>query len=55
MARALVSFGADTQSSVVAEGIEFQHDLETLQHLGVRLGQGYHLGRPGSLRSFAGR
>ncbi len=31
---------------VVAEGIETQQELEELIHLGVPLGQGYHLGRP---------
>jgi EAL domain-containing protein (putative c-di-GMP-specific phosphodiesterase class I)/DNA-binding NarL/FixJ family response regulator len=49
MARALVAFGADTGSAVVAEGIERQHDQDELQRIGVRLGQGYHLGRPAPL------
>ncbi len=31
---------------VVAEGIEYQEDLEFLKKLGVRYGQGYLLGRP---------
>jgi len=31
---------------VVAEGIETEEDYQTVQSLGVRLHQGYHLGRP---------
>jgi EAL domain-containing protein (putative c-di-GMP-specific phosphodiesterase class I) len=31
---------------VVAEGIETEDDYQTVQFLGVRLHQGYHLGRP---------
>ncbi|HVL97479.1 MAG TPA: EAL domain-containing protein [Solirubrobacteraceae bacterium] len=53
MARALVAFGGETHSVVVAEGIERRHDLETLQALGIRLGQGYHLGRPTALAAAA--
>jgi EAL domain-containing protein (putative c-di-GMP-specific phosphodiesterase class I) len=51
MARALVSFAAETGSAVVAEGIENGRDLAALRELGVHLGQGYFLGRPESLRS----
>jgi EAL domain-containing protein (putative c-di-GMP-specific phosphodiesterase class I)/DNA-binding NarL/FixJ family response regulator len=54
MARALVAFGADTGSAVVAEGIERQHDQDELQRIGVRLGQGYHLGRPAALTATSG-
>jgi EAL domain-containing protein (putative c-di-GMP-specific phosphodiesterase class I) len=30
----------------VAEGIETEDDYRTVQELGVKLHQGYHLGRP---------
>jgi diguanylate cyclase (GGDEF)-like protein/PAS domain S-box-containing protein len=32
--------------TVVAEGVEHEHQLETLRELGCDLAQGYHLGRP---------
>ena len=35
---------------VVAEWIESDEDLLALQQLGVRWGQGYHLGQPRPLR-----
>ncbi|MFP3907109.1 MAG: EAL domain-containing protein, partial [Acidimicrobiales bacterium] len=31
---------------VVAEGIETADELDALRHMGIHLGQGYHLGRP---------
>jgi EAL domain-containing protein (putative c-di-GMP-specific phosphodiesterase class I) len=34
---------------VIAEGIETEQEHAALQLLGVRLGQGYFLGRPGPL------
>jgi EAL domain-containing protein (putative c-di-GMP-specific phosphodiesterase class I) len=34
---------------VVAEGIEFPEQLAQLEQLGVRIGQGFLLGRPGSM------
>ena len=46
LAAALVSFARDTGPVVVAEGIETEAELEALRHLGVPLGQGFHLGRP---------
>ncbi len=49
LAASLVRFGDDTGAVIVAEGIETAPELETLQHLGVSWGQGYHLGRPGPL------
>ena len=51
LAASLVSFAGDTGALIVAEGIETPAELETLQHLGVHWGQGYHLGRPGSIAS----
>jgi diguanylate cyclase len=32
--------------SILAEGIETAAQLEELRRLGVRYGQGFHLGRP---------
>jgi EAL domain-containing protein (putative c-di-GMP-specific phosphodiesterase class I)/FixJ family two-component response regulator len=49
MAAALVSFGNEMGTVLVAEGIETQAELDTLRALGVRHGQGYFLGRPGEL------
>ena len=36
-------------NGIVAEGIETTEDMEMLQRLGVRYGQGYYLGRPSPL------
>ena len=47
LARALISFAAEVGVSVVAEGIETRAELESLRELGVELGQGYYLARPG--------
>lgn len=46
LALALVSFGAEIGSVLIAEGVETAGELETLRRLGIGLGQGYHLGRP---------
>lgn len=46
LARALVSFAAETGSVVIAEGIEEPDDLAALRELGVQYGQGYLLSRP---------
>jgi diguanylate cyclase (GGDEF)-like protein len=46
LAAALVSFAAETDAVVVAEGLERPEDLVVLRDLGVELGQGYLLGRP---------
>jgi EAL domain-containing protein (putative c-di-GMP-specific phosphodiesterase class I) len=51
LATALIAFGRDTGSDIVAEGVETEAELLTLQGLGVTAGQGYHLGRPGPLAS----
>lgn len=34
---------------IPAEGIETERELQALRALGVRYGQGWHLGRPGPL------
>jgi PAS domain S-box-containing protein len=45
----MVHFAAETGCLLVAEGIETEAELEALRQLGVGLGQGYLLGRPGPL------
>ncbi|HEX5938501.1 MAG TPA: EAL domain-containing protein [Actinomycetota bacterium] len=49
LAAALISFAEDTDMTILAEGIETVGELEALRHLGVRYGQGFHLGRPAPL------
>lgn len=49
MAAAFVSFAGEVDTTVLAEGIERPLQLETLLDLGVTLGQGYRIGRPGPL------
>lgn len=46
LASSLIAFARETGSSVVAEGVETQQELETLRALGVHKVQGYLLGRP---------
>ena len=46
LASALVSFSRDTSSVVIAEGIETEGELATLQSLGIFGGQGFLLGMP---------
>jgi EAL domain-containing protein (putative c-di-GMP-specific phosphodiesterase class I) len=47
VARAIVTLGQTLDLDLVAEGIETAGELLSLEDLGVHLGQGYHLGRPG--------
>lgn len=49
LAAALVSFADELGMSVIAEGVERQEEQDTLIELGVRLGQGYFMGRPAPL------
>jgi EAL domain-containing protein (putative c-di-GMP-specific phosphodiesterase class I) len=46
LVRALVALAAQTDSGLIAEGIETQEELDALKDAGVRFGQGYLLGRP---------
>lgn len=46
LAGALVSFAADVEAQVVAEGVENGPEQEALQRLGVRWVQGFHVARP---------
>ncbi|HEY7463165.1 MAG TPA: EAL domain-containing protein [Candidatus Limnocylindria bacterium] len=45
----VVALAGRTGAMVVAEGVEFPQQLEQLDRLGVSVGQGFLLGRPGSL------
>jgi len=49
LAAALLTFASGTSASIVAEGIETESELATLEALGVPYGQGYYLGRPDRL------
>ena len=49
LAQALVSFARDMGIGVIAEGIETEDELEALEEIGVRFGQGFHLGMPAPL------
>jgi EAL domain-containing protein (putative c-di-GMP-specific phosphodiesterase class I) len=44
--KAIVEMGAGVGATVIAEGIESDAEAQALIGLGVRFGQGYHLGRP---------
>lgn len=46
LATAVVQFSSQTSSLVLAEGIETEAELSTMTKLGVRLGQGFLLGKP---------
>jgi EAL domain-containing protein (putative c-di-GMP-specific phosphodiesterase class I) len=46
LAASLVAFARDTGAQIVAEGIETADELHVIGRLGVRYGQGYHLGHP---------
>ena len=46
LASALIEFGRESGASVLAEHIESELQLAELRRLGVKYGQGYHLGRP---------
>jgi EAL domain-containing protein (putative c-di-GMP-specific phosphodiesterase class I) len=45
----VISMAARLGLPTVVEGIETQAQLDRLRELGARVGQGYHLGRPGPL------
>jgi EAL domain-containing protein (putative c-di-GMP-specific phosphodiesterase class I)/CheY-like chemotaxis protein len=49
IAGALTHFALETQATITAEGIETDAQLDTMRALGVTVGQGYLLGRPGPL------
>ena len=49
----VVALAGRTGAMLVAEGIEHPEQLEQLDRLGITVGQGYLLGRPGSLPAVA--
>jgi EAL domain-containing protein (putative c-di-GMP-specific phosphodiesterase class I)/CheY-like chemotaxis protein len=49
LAAAIISFASEMGAAIIAEGIETRSEMDVLRSLGVTLGQGYYLGRPGSL------
>jgi EAL domain-containing protein (putative c-di-GMP-specific phosphodiesterase class I)/AmiR/NasT family two-component response regulator len=49
LASALISFADEMGMTIVAEGIESDAELRTLQELGVRYGQGFYLAEPAPL------
>ena len=51
----IVHFADAIGAEVIAEGIERQDEVNTLVDLGVRYGQGYLLGRPGSMTALQAR
>jgi EAL domain-containing protein (putative c-di-GMP-specific phosphodiesterase class I)/FixJ family two-component response regulator len=46
LAAGLISFSEKIGATIIAEGVETRAALTALRGLGVRYGQGYHLGRP---------
>jgi EAL domain-containing protein (putative c-di-GMP-specific phosphodiesterase class I) len=55
LAAALVAFATQIDATVVAEGLETEAELEAVRALGIELGQGYLLGRPGTAGDLAPR
>ncbi len=49
LAAGLISFARESGATVIAEGIERSAEATALIDLGVDIGQGYYLGRPGPL------
>ena len=49
LASALVSFATKVGATLVAEGLETRKQLDSAAAIGIRYGQGYHLGRPAPL------
>lgn len=53
LARAIIAFGAETNSQVVAEGVETAAELSVLRELGVNKAQGYFIGKPAPIANAA--
>jgi len=49
LAASFTTFARQIGAKIVAEGMETRSEYETLRELGVHLGQGYYLARPGGL------
>ena len=54
LAASFASFAREIGAKIVAEGMETKAEYETIKDLGVHLGQGYYLARPGPLPLPAG-
>jgi EAL domain-containing protein (putative c-di-GMP-specific phosphodiesterase class I) len=53
MASALIAFGRETGSVIVAEGVETEQELAQLKRLGTAMAQGFLLGHPQTLDALA--
>jgi EAL domain-containing protein (putative c-di-GMP-specific phosphodiesterase class I) len=49
---AITGFAKDSQSVVIAEGVETEGEVEILQELGIELQQGYFFGYPEPVEFF---
>jgi len=49
--KAVVELSQELDAKVIAEGIERKDDLNTIQSLGVHMGQGYYFARPASFEN----
>jgi EAL domain-containing protein (putative c-di-GMP-specific phosphodiesterase class I) len=49
LASAIVSFAEKIEVGVIAEGIETVDELDALASIGIRFGQGFHIGMPAPL------
>lgn len=47
LARALIAIAKELNSTVIAEGVETEDELNTLKKIGIPLGQGFLFARPG--------
>ncbi len=54
LAASLVSFASGTGAEIIAEGVETQDEIETLERLGVHLSQGFYHGRPACIETLSG-
>lgn len=51
LTKAFIAFAEQTDSKIVAEGVEVLEELLTLRALGIKNAQGYYLGKPELLKS----
>lgn len=42
----MITFAAELKSTIIAEGIEAEEQLQALRALGVGYGQGFYIARP---------
>jgi EAL domain-containing protein (putative c-di-GMP-specific phosphodiesterase class I) len=54
LAASLVSFASGTGAAIIAEGVESQDEIETLERLGVHLSQGFYHGQPACIERLFG-